>query len=70
MPQVRCPNCGHTTGFAEGMEKVFCEMCDYEMTIHYKVEKIVGDPVSYLLVKRAEPKSSVETENIKGDKTP
>ena len=52
MPKVKCPKCGVETGFAEGMETVYCMRCDYKMTIHYKLEKIEGDPVSYLL-KRA-----------------
>lgn len=53
MPKVRCPHCGEITEFTEGEEKVVCERCDYEMTIHYKIEKVEGDPVSFLL-KRAQ----------------
>lgn len=49
MPKARCSHCGHVTGFAEGMTEVYCECCDFKMTIRYKVEKIEGDPVSYLL---------------------
>lgn len=53
MAKVRCSHCGHITKFEEGQETVFCERCGFEMRIHYEVEKIEGDPVSFLL-KRAE----------------
>lgn len=49
MPKARCPHCGHITPFNEGDEEVTCERCDYKMTVHYKIEKIEGDPVSFLL---------------------
>ena len=52
MPKVNCPKCGFVTEFIEGDEKVQCERCAYPMTLHYKIEKIEGSPVSYLL-KRA-----------------
>jgi ribosomal protein S27AE len=48
-----CPECGEETGFAEGTKEVYCMRCDYKMKITYKVEKIEGDPLSFLL-KRAE----------------
>jgi uncharacterized Zn finger protein (UPF0148 family) len=53
MLKAKCPKCGTETPYAEGTEEVYCMLCDYKMTITYKVEKIEGDPVSYLL-KRAQ----------------
>lgn len=50
--KVRCPHCGHVTKAVQGVEEVACERCGYKITIHYKLEKIEGDPVSFLL-KRA-----------------
>ena len=50
--KATCPKCGKETPFAEGMETVYCMWCDYKMTITYKIEKIEGNPVSFLL-KRA-----------------
>jgi hypothetical protein len=64
LPEAKCPECGKLIGYAEGMETVYCMWCDYKMTITYKVEKIEGDPVSYLL-KRS--KSSVASSTEKGE---
>lgn len=47
--KIRCPKCGHVTKAVQGVETVTCERCNYPMTIHYKVEKIEADPVSFLL---------------------
>jgi hypothetical protein len=49
MPEAKCSVCGEKTPYAEGMDTVYCMRCDYKMTITYKVEKVEGDAVSYLL---------------------
>ncbi len=50
--KAKCPNCGRPTPYKEGVEKADCIWCNYKIKITYKIEKIEGNPVSYLL-KRA-----------------
>lgn len=47
--KVKCPKCGYVSTFNLGDEVVRCERCNYKMKVHYKLEKIKGDPVTYLL---------------------
>lgn len=63
MPKAKCPKCGTETPFAEGMEEVYCMLCDYKMKVTYKIEKIEGDPVSYLLKRAEEPTIEVGCPN-------
>lgn len=52
MVKVQCPKCGKPVDVPEGREVYYCKECGYRLTISYTLEKIEGDPVSYLL-KRA-----------------
>ena len=55
MPTFECPKCGKPVSIPEGRKDSFwyCPHCGYCMTITYKIEKVDGDPVSFLL-KRAQ----------------
>jgi predicted amidophosphoribosyltransferase len=57
LPLTYCPDCGHKTHYTEGVENVFCKCCGREMKFKYFIEKIEGDPVTWLL-NRAELKES------------
>ncbi len=54
MPKFECPKCGKPVTIPEGRTEPFwyCPTCGYRMTITYKIEKIDGDPISFLM-KRA-----------------
>lgn len=55
MPKTNCPKCEKEITFKEGVEQIWCPKCGYRLTVHYKIEKIVGDPVSYLMKRSNEP---------------
>ena len=54
-----CPKCNEKVFIPEGIDFYECPFCDYMITVSYKIEKIDGDPVSYLL-KRAEGKAGIK----------
>lgn len=49
LPLTYCPECGHSTRYTEGVESVTCKQCGYELKFKYSIEKIEGDPVTWLL---------------------
>jgi predicted amidophosphoribosyltransferase len=69
MPQTYCPDCGHKTRYTEGVENVCCKRCGRSMSFKYSIEKIEGDPVTWLL-HRAELNDSpvVNKESTNGEK--
>jgi hypothetical protein len=66
MPQTYCPDCGHNTRYVEGVDSVICKQCNRLMTFKYTIEKIEGDPVTWLL-HRAELLPSIANGEIKKD---
>ena len=57
MPLTYCPDCGHNNRYVEGIEKIFCKRCGRKIEFQYSIEKIEGDPVTYLLNRAALNKS-------------
>jgi hypothetical protein len=49
LPQTYCPDCGHNTHYVEGVDSVACKRCGRLMSFKYSIEKIEGDPVTWLL---------------------
>jgi predicted amidophosphoribosyltransferase len=67
MPQTYCPDCGHQTRYTEGIENVFCKQCGREMTFKYSIEKIEGEPVTWLLKHAGLNKTKLDSLQLKGE---